>query len=47
MTIYKYNSDKELIKIIDKKYKKAKGKSLNTEDRKLVQTAEKVKIIRV
>ena len=37
--------DKELIKIIDKKYKKAKGKSLNTEDRKLVQTAEKVKKI--
>ena len=37
--------DQELIKIIDKKYKKAKGKGLDVKDSKLAQTAEKIKKI--
>ena len=39
------NFNEELIKIIDKKYKKAKGKGLNVKDTKLAQSAEKIKKI--
>ena len=37
--------DREILKIIDKKYKKAKGKGINQEDKKYFEIAEKIKKI--
>ena len=35
--------DREILKIIDKKYKKKKGKSIDLEDKKLAEVAERIK----